>query len=98
MEPTRKHPKLLARIKRLEMELEHARACQVHTAHFAHRALDKLTIPKLTGSSVILTISKYHGEVVVGPVSIKNGLSDETIAAIKADLVRTYNEAIEFKP
>lgn len=87
-----------ARIKELEKTLSDTSACLIHRYHFDTRSIDKVSQNKLTGSAAILTISIYKGDVVVGPVAIKDGLSDATIAAIKADLLRSYNLAIEFKP
>ena len=45
---------------------------------------------KLIASAVILEIRALGGRVIVKPVAIRDGLSRETIAAIKADLRRSY--------
>ena len=50
------------------------------------------------GSGVVLSLTKVGGEEAFEPVMICNGLSKETIAALKADLARSFNYATEMKP
>jgi hypothetical protein len=50
------------------------------------------------GSGVILSMTFLGGKEVFEPVMIRNGLSKETIEAIKADLVRSFEYATEMKP
>jgi len=85
------------RIIELERKLKEAQACQIHTHHFASAELDRFGIDKMMGSGVILELSALGGRALT-PVMISDGLSAETIAAIKADLVRSYNKKTEFKP
>lgn len=86
------------RIIELERQLKEAQAYQIHTHYFASTELDKFGIDKMMGSGVILELSTLGGRTVLTPVMISDGLSPETIAAIKADLVRSYNKMVEFKP
>lgn len=86
------------RIAELERKLIEANALQVHQHHFASAELDKVSTDKLHASAVILTLTTLGGRVTIGPVAIRQGLSAETIAAIRADLVRSYEDAIVFKP
>jgi len=50
------------------------------------------------GSEVIITMTVLGGRPGMEPTLIRDGLSPETIAAIKADLKRSYDLAIQFKP
>jgi hypothetical protein len=86
------------RIEELERKLFESEAAQIHQHHFASVQLDKLVTDKMMGSGVIMTLTTLGGRLTIGPVMISNGLSKETIEAIKADLVRSYNYSIELKP
>lgn len=86
------------RIAKLTRERGEALAGQAHVYHFASYALDKLSTDHLAASGLILSITMLGGREPFSPVLIMDGLSKETIAALKADLVRSYNKAIEFKP
>lgn len=86
------------RIAELERKLKESLASQIHTYYFACDELDKFSTDKMMGSGVVLELSSLGGDLTVSPVVIVNGLSDETISALKADLVRSYNSKIEFKP
>ena len=86
------------RIAELTRERDEALAGQVHTYHFASYALNKLSTDHLAASGLILSVTVLGGREPFDPVMIRDGLSKETIAALKADLVRSYNLAIAFKP
>jgi len=86
------------RIAELEEELEEAKAHHVYRHHFASKTLDKFSTDKLMGSGVVLSLTLVGGKELFEPVMICNGLSKETIAALKADLVRSFNYATELKP
>ena len=86
------------RIAELEEELEEAKAYHIYRHHFASKALDKFSTDKLMGSGVVLSLTLIGGKELFEPVMICNGLSKETIAALKADLVRSFNYATEMKP
>jgi disulfide oxidoreductase YuzD len=49
------------------------------------------------GSGVVMHLSILGGEDVIEPVCIRDGLSKETIDAIKADLKRSYDLATLLK-
>ena len=91
--PTKK-----VRIADLERKLREAKAGQCHTHYFASSALAKASTDKLTGSGVILTLTVLGGQELFEPVLITDGLSNETIAALKADLVRSYTTMIAHNP
>lgn len=87
-----------ARIVELERKLREAEASQVHLYHFASATIDKASTDYLMASGVIISLTVLGGREIFSPVMIRNGLSKETIAALKADLVRSYEYAVEFKP
>ena len=86
------------RIAELEQKLEEAKAYHIYRHHFASKTLDKFSTDKLMGSGVVLSLTLIGGKELFEPVMICNGLSKETIAALKADLVRSFNYATEMKP
>lgn len=86
------------RIAKLTRERDEALAGQIHTCHFASYELNKLSTDLLTGSGLILSITLLGGRKPFHPVMIRDGLSKETITALKADLVRSFNAEIAFKP
>lgn len=86
------------RIAELEQKLEEAKAHHIYRHHFASKDLDKFSTDKLMGSGVVLSLTLVGGRELFEPVMIRNGLSKETIAALKADLVRSFNYATELKP
>ena len=86
------------RIAELERKLYESGSYNIYRHHFASKALDKLSTDRLMGSGVVLSLTKVGGEEAFEPVMICNGLSKETIAALKADLARSFNYATEMKP
>ena len=86
------------RITELELLLKEAKAQHIHRHHFASTTLDKFSTDKFMGSGVVLSLTLIGGKELFEPVMICNGLSKETIAALKADLVRSFNYATELKP
>ena len=57
----------------------------------AHRDIDGATTNRYMASGLILQLTNLSGKVVVGPVMIVDGLSPDTIAAIKADIKRSHD-------
>ena len=86
------------RIAELERKLQEALAGQASVYHFAHEGLKKASIQHLMGSGVVLTLTVLGGRKICEPVLIRDGLSDELIAALQGDLARSYELATMFKP
>lgn len=82
----------------LSRKLKEALAGQAYVYHYAQLEVENLSIEKLIGSGVVLEITTLGGRVGVKPVLIRDGLSEETINAIKTDLKRSYDLAIAPKP
>jgi hypothetical protein len=91
-------PKKQELIAKLQRENRELKAQLVSNHHFASMDLKKFTIDRCMGSAVILELTCLGGKIKIDPVAISDGLSDETIAALKEDLIRSYNKAVEFKP
>lgn len=89
-----KKPKVTkAQLQRKVLELEANLAC---TYYFADAYLSKER--SYVGSGVLLQLSAIGGKELIPPVMILDGLSPETIAAIRKDLARSYELATIFKP
>lgn len=81
---------LARRVMELEAQLA-SRAAQ------ASRDIEKAG-DSLMASAAVLTITALGGRVIVAPVAIRDGLSAATIAAIKADLARSFDLATLQRP
>jgi hypothetical protein len=79
------------KIKELEAQL-------ASTYHFAGCHIGKTSTDHLMGSGVLLELTLLGGRQAIPPVVIRDGLSKETIEAIKADMRRSYDLAVAFKP
>ena len=93
-----KKQKYKTKIADLENQILENKALQASNYHFAGHGLDKLTTGKMMGSAVIVQMRFLGGKEVCEPFAILDGLSDSTIASIKADLERSFDVATMFKP
>ncbi len=66
--------------------------------HFASAKLDKAGTDHMMASGVLVQLHALGGRELISPVLIRDGLSPETIAALKADMARSYELAVMFKP
>ena len=66
--------------------------------HAADMELPKADTEHLMGSGVIVHLKVLGGRDVTFPFMISDGLSKETIEALRADIRRTYNLKTDFKP
>lgn len=89
---------LAAQVATLERKLAEALAGQAHVYHFADAAIEKAGTKHLMASGVVLTLTVLGGRQIFNPVLIRNGLSDETIEALRGDFRRSYEDATAFKP
>lgn len=93
-----KKEKVIETKEDLRRKLKEALAGQVHVYHFADMEIEKLSTDHLMASGVVLELRVLGRKQGTTPVLIRDGLSRETINAIKEDLKRSYNLAISFKP
>lgn len=82
---------LRQRIKELEAQI-------ASTYHFADATIEKAGQNHMMASGVLLELTALGGRQLINPVVIKDGLSETTIAAIRADLRRSYEQSVSFKP
>ena len=94
---TPKVNKKLQRIAKLEREVFELKAQLVCSHHFASIDLPKFSIDQCTGSAVIIELTALGGRKTT-PVAIRDGLSKETIDAIKADIQRSFSTSTELTP
>jgi hypothetical protein len=92
-------------VKKTRAQLEAAivmlNAQLAHVYHFADAELHKAGTAVRMGSGVMLELTAYGefgGKKIIDAVMIKDGLSDATIEAIRADLRRSYELVTAFKP
>ncbi|AXF53039.1 MAG: hypothetical protein [Caudoviricetes sp.] len=84
--------------QQLEREILELQGQLASSYHFAASAIGKASTDHCMGGGVMLTLTATGGREIVKAVCIRDGLSKETIEAIKADLVRSYELATAFKP
>jgi hypothetical protein len=83
--------------KELEQKVRELEAQLVHRCYFASQAIEKAGTKYLSGSGVIISFAALGGREITEPVCIRDGLSAETIAALKSDFARSYEIATIFK-
>jgi thiamine biosynthesis protein ThiC len=83
-----------AQLQRKVRELE---AQMASTYHFAAAALPKCG-DGMMGSGVLVHLSPLGGGDLVMPFVIRDGLSAATIAALNADIIRSYELATALQP
>lgn len=89
-----KKPKVTkTQLQRKVLELE---ANLASTYYFADAYLSQER--SYVGSGILLQMSAIGGKEIIPPVMILDGLSPETISAIRKDLARSYELATTFKP
>jgi hypothetical protein len=82
----------------LKQEVLALKAQLASTCHFASIGIEKASSEYMRGSAVIISVNALGGKEIMMPIAISDGLSDATIDAIKADIVRSYKHSTEFKP
>lgn len=85
--------------KQLKRELLEARASTLLAYKFAYDMIHKTSTDHLMGSGVLLQLTGIGGNQLTNPVLIRDGLSKETIEAIKKDIKRSseLEESIKIK-
>lgn len=79
--------------------ISEAECSQIHNYHFTSNEILKLDSKRYTGSAVILGgVYDLKGKMLSRPITITDGLSDNTINALLDDIERTYQHKITFKP
>lgn len=92
------HEILVLQEKLRNVNPEESEASAIHNYHFASNELLRLNKDRYLGSAVILTVHSLKGEVLVKPISITDGFSNNTINCLLDDLQYTFNYKTELKP
>lgn len=88
----------LDEIERLECKVKSSETSTLINASTAYKKLDELK-GKFIASGIILELYAYGScKELIPPVTILDGLSDETIDMIKKDLERTIKSKLSFVP
>jgi hypothetical protein len=83
--------------QQLERQILELESQLAHRYRFAELEIDKASTAKMMASGVLLQLTALGGREIINPVVIRDGLSPETIAAIKADLHRSYELTVMHK-
>lgn len=82
----------------LERKVRELEAQLVHVYHFADKEISKAGTAHIMGGAVIVQLHALGGRAITAPFAIRDGLSDDTIAAIRRDIARSFDTATTFKP
>lgn len=82
-------------IKELKNRVVILESQMLSSSFFAYQQLNGLS-GKYKGSGIILELKDLKGKSIVNPVLISDGLSEESIIALKSDLVSTNNSKLDF--
>jgi len=87
--------KTKAELERENMEL---RAQLAYVYATVQSQICKANTEHMMASGVLLQLTALGGRQLITPVVIRDGLSDETIDALRKDLLRSYELATQYKP
>jgi hypothetical protein len=73
------------------VELNLAKAQDIASLSQAYKTLDKAGFDKFMASGVVVEIKDLSGHSFVNGFMVSDGLSQETIDALKKDIKRTYD-------
>ena len=82
----------------MKRKLKETEAQLIHNHHFASSSLPKFSESKMLGSGVVIEVTALGGKLKIDPFFLANGLSEETIKCLQADLKRSFEYMTEFKP
>ena len=80
------YQKEIIKLRRKVLELE---AGVLSALHFANQSIDKASTKYMMASGVLIQMTALGGREIINPIIIRDGLSDETIAALKKDFKRS---------
>lgn len=82
----------------LERQVLELKAQLAYVYANASRDVEKASTKHMMASGVLLQLTALGGREIIKPVVIRDGLSDETIEALKKDLARSYELATAYRP
>ena len=74
----------------LQLKIKELEACRIMNKSMAYNTIDKCG-DSFSGSAVIITIEGLGGKFRINPFAISDGLSNETIQALKQDIKRSID-------
>jgi len=89
--PTDNKAAQIAILRRQVEELRGQLTCYYESAY---KAIDKAGSDHMSASGVMITLTALGGRQIIEPVCIREGLSAATIAALKADIRRSYEMSL----
>lgn len=95
MKPTKPKKPTRKDLEHQVLELKAQLACAYAQAS---RDIEKSGTDHMMASGVLLQLTALGGREIIKPVVILDGLSDETIEALRKDLIRSYELATAYKP
>ena len=87
-------PTLAAQLVAAKETIKMFEAGGLHTLRAAYHALLKTNKDSLMASGVIVTLTALGGREIVPPFMVADGLSDDTIAALRRDIAETQKDTI----
>lgn len=79
-------------------KIDELEAQQAGILHFADIGLAKAGTDKMMGSAVIVRLHTLGGSEITPTFAIRDGLSPETIAALRKDIARSWELATMYVP
>lgn len=86
------------RIAQLERKLRETEAQLAHVYWYAANGVADTDCTKHKGGGIVVQIHWLGGKEVCPPFMVKDGFSPESIAALRADIRRSYESATEIAP
>lgn len=82
----------------LQREIVELKAQMAGRYHYASAEIHKAGSEHMMASGVLVQLHALGGREITVPFVVRDGLSDDTIAALRRDIARSYATATELKP
>ena len=77
--------------KQLKRQLLESKGSSVVGHTIAYTNIEKASTDRMMAGAIVLQITELGGKKVISPITIGDGLSNETIDAIKKDIKRSHD-------
>lgn len=84
--------------KQLERQVKELKAQLAGSYKYAHDKVGDAGERQMMASGVMIELTALGGREIINPIVIRDGLSPETIQAIRDDIIRSYKQAVSIKP
>ncbi len=95
---TQAKPSKAQKIAALQRKLLEVESQLAHVYHFAAAGIKNANRQKTMASGVVVQLHYLGGREVCPAFTVKDGFSDEAIAALCADIIYSYNLTTQLKP